>query len=189
LKILCGGFLERIGKYFITYKSKYMKQIGTSYLLNLAFAVLITTSLNFTVNAQSNSTSQIGLRLGGFSGLNFKHIDGNNVGLEINLLESYPNNWGLVSGEIEKHFALGEGFVIYGGGGAYLADHAAYILHRDDNNIIVSKFQAGFEGVIGVDYYIPNVPVNVGFDIRPRIWYLVYPYPWDAGITIRYVIR
>jgi hypothetical protein len=155
-------------------------------ICTLALVLSLVLSTTAMLKAQSNETNQVGLRLGGFSGFQFKHINDNNLGFELNLLGNRPSDWGLFSGEIEKHFPIGQGFVLFVGGGAYVASRSEYFR---DEPLIVTTTQAGFEGVAGIDFYIPNTPLNLGFDIRPRFGYLIYAYPWDAGVTLRYVFH
>ena len=168
-----------------------MKKIWNSAANIILFTALLLIANGSTVKAQKAAmpagTNQIGVRLGGFSGLNFRHVGSRNVGFELNLMASGFYDWGLISGEIDKHFPIGgHGFVIYVGGGAYIANNG-YYYHYRRNDFIYSRTVVGLEGVVGLDYYIPNVPLNVGIDIRPRFNYVIFAYPWDGGISISYV--
>ena len=165
-------------KKFYNKKIKIMK----SKIILIATFIL---SLNvFHTSAQSSSTDQIGLRLGGFSGFNFRHITESNFGIDISILGNVPHDWTLVSLLAEKHFPLGQNFVFYGGIGGYFSYAFDY---HDKKHLFEAHSQVGLEGIIGLDYYIANTPINIGIDIRPRFNYLVYRYPWDGGITFRYV--
>ena len=134
--------------------------------------------------AQSSSTNQLGLRIGGFSGFNFRHITDNNFGIDISIMGNVPHDWTLFSLLAEKHFPLNQGFVIYAGAGGYFA-YSYDFIHKE--NLVAVQAQLGLEGIIGLDYYIPNTPINIGDDLLPRFYFLVFPYPWDGGLSFRYI--
>ena len=134
--------------------------------------------------AQSAGTNQIGLRLGGFSGISFRHLGVNSFGVEADFLSSYHSNWVILSLLAEKQIPLGEGFTFdFGGGGFFGAHHDyPYDEHYDWGPSV------GIEGMIGFDYYFNGIPLNVGLDLRPRFSFVNEPYwPWDAGISLHYI--
>ena len=149
--------------------------------IRILITILLMPVLSF---AQSNSTNQLGLRLGGFSGVNFQHITESNFAIDVSVMGNVPHDWTLFSLLAEKHFPLGDGFVIYAGAGGYFAYSFDY--HHKENFVAVHA-QPGLEGIIGLDYYIANSPFNIGIDIRPRFYFLVFPYPWDGGLSFRYI--
>jgi len=153
------------------------------------FSALFLLSLsNFPLFAfsQSANTNQIGLRLGGFSGITFRHVSGNNVAVEANLTAGYHADWTMISVLGEKHIPLGDdGFVIFLGAGAFLAFDADHYYEPEPH--YYWNHNAGIETVVGLDYYIPKTPLNVGIDVRPRFAVINNPYPWDAAISFRYI--
>ena len=85
---------------------------------------------------------------------------------------------------------LHNGFALYFGGGIFLSsyDYGPY-RYKIDGVWYVERRGIpyfGIEGVLGADYYIPNTPVVLGLDLRPRFFNVVYPYLWDAGLNVRY---
>ncbi len=157
-----------------------MKNIKSKFII---FCFILLAGIQYS-NAQSSTTDQIGLRLGGFSGIDFRHITASNFGVAINVMGNMPHNWTLFSVLAEKHFPLGQQFVLYAGAGGYFSYAFDY---KEKTHLLTVNSQLGLEGIVGVDYYIINTPFNIGLDIRPRFYYLVFPYPWDAGIAFRYI--
>lgn len=143
------------------------------------------TFLSATTKAQSAETNQLGLRLGGFSGFTFRHVGSRDVGVQVDLLENYHGYWALISVMAEKHIPLKEGFVLYFGGGAFLGgNHDPYYVHNEDHYWAPTL---GLQGTVGVDYYFHNVPLNLGLDLTPRFSFYYDPFPWDGGISLRYI--
>ncbi len=159
----------------------------------LVVSVMMFTQL--TVQAQSESTNQLGLRFGGFSGIEFRHIGGRNVGVNVDLMERYPFGLGMLEVLAEKNFVLknSNGFILYVGAGGFVAGNGrrAYYYNdpppfRDRDYYYYRSPIFGVTGVGGIDYYIPRSPIVIGLDIRPRISFYGY-YPWDAGLSGRFI--
>ncbi len=136
-------------------------------------------------SAQVAGTNQFGLRLGGFSGIEFRHVNNNTVGIRLDLLENYSFDQTLFSAMVEKHFPLQHSFVLYVGGGVFLGgDHDPNYDHHNDpywNPLI------GIKGEVGVDYYFTEVPINIGLDLTPRFSLADVRVPWDAAFSVRYI--
>ncbi|MEO5674144.1 MAG: hypothetical protein ABIQ74_05815 [Chitinophagales bacterium] len=139
---------------------------------------------HFNVSAQSINTSQMGLRLGGFSGIEFRHITSHNIGLRGNLLSNYHLDGTIISGMVEKHIPVKEGFVFYLGGGLFASGWHDRFYDKNDHYWDAS---IGLQGVVGIDYYFEGIPINLGADLTPRFTYADHPLPWDAALTIRYI--
>jgi hypothetical protein len=138
-----------------------------------------------TASAQSAGTNQVGVRLGGFSGITFRHIMPGNIGIQADLLANYLGDWTIISVMAEKHIPLGKAFVLYfGGGGFFGGNHDPYFDNGYDNSWHPA---GGLQGVLGVDYYFKSVPINVGIDVTPRFSFAYDHFPWDAGASLRYI--
>ncbi|HXC05849.1 MAG TPA: hypothetical protein VNZ86_13900, partial [Bacteroidia bacterium] len=70
--------------------------------------------------AQTVTANDVGVRLGGFSGIGFRHFGVRNNGLEVSLLDWIPGDGAILSGMYERRIPLSSGFSIYLGGGAFL---------------------------------------------------------------------
>ena len=118
----------------------------------LVMAALMVATLS--ANAQEYNWA-VGLRGGAFSGLTVKK---NN---DANALE-FGASWGLgnyivVDGVYEwQQPVITEGFNLYYGAGAFLG-------------AFENDFAVGAEGVVGLEYKIPDFPLAFSFDYRPSL--------------------
>jgi hypothetical protein len=158
-----------------------MKNLKYIFLL-LSFGFIFQSAIS---NAQSENTNQIGIRLGGFSGISFRHFGNQGVGVEADLTAGYHSDWVMLEVLAEKQIALGDGFTFDFGGGGFFANDHDYPHNEDPYDW---RPTVGIEGMIGFDYYFNDVPLNVGLDLRPRFSLIEEPYwPWDAGISLHYI--
>lgn len=158
--------------------------------------IIIIQGLGTSVNgifAQENSPNQIGLRLGGYSGMSYRHWGNKNrpnIGFEISLMGWAPYHGALLSGMIEKNMPIKNNFYFYFGGGLFFSnyEYRPYYYKIDDKWYFYEHGGQyfGLEGVVGCDYYITKVPIVVGLDLRPRLFNVIYPYIWDTGLNVRY---
>lgn len=138
------------------------------------------------VSAQLANSNQVGIRLGSFSGVTFRHINGNQSGLEADLLMNDGIDWAMLSVLYEKHLSLGQGFVFTFGGGGFFAGNYKHQLGSAEAEAM--KPAAGVESILGFEYLIPGVPMGVGVDMRPRFAISTEPYwVWDAGLVFHYI--
>jgi hypothetical protein len=160
----------------------------TSHWLRKPFIVLcLFFSFHLSTVAQSN---QLGIRLGYYSGLTFRHMNEKEFGVEVNLLKWMPYRGATLSLIGEKNFLLKQGFSMYAGAGLFVGNYRNGYYYKRDDKYYRYEFEGtywGLEGVVGADYKFENAPVMLGLDLRPRFVHLMYPYPWDAGLNVRYV--
>jgi hypothetical protein len=149
------------------------------------FTFLTISFFSSTVNAQSAGTNQIGLRLGGFSGVTFRHITGDNIGIQAVLLADYHGDWTIISVMAEKHIPLGEQFVFYLGAGAFFGGNHDHYYDRDMDHYWNPAI--GLQGVLGFDYYFKSVPLNLGIDVTPRFSFMYDHFPIDGAVSLRYI--
>ena len=115
----------------------------------LMMAALLVATL--TVSAQEYNWA-VGVRGGGFSGLTAKKYLGENS-IEAGL--SFNADFVNVEATYQwQQPVITDGFQLYYGGGAYLGLAEQYL-------------GLGAEGVVGLEYQIPNVPLALSFDYRP----------------------
>lgn len=154
----------------------------------ILIAVLLLTGFGFSSPAysQAANTNQLGIRLGSFTGITFRHINSRSTGFEADLLMNDGIEWGMVSVLFEKHLSLGQGFVFNFGGGGFFAGNYNH-RYGNDNGVALNP-AAGLETVLGFEYYLPDVPLSAGVDMRPRFSVVSDPlWVWDAGIVIHYI--
>lgn len=157
------------------------------------FALLITLMLFLAVGQVAKAqtyTTGIGLRLTNWYGLTIKHHLS-----DANAIEGILNTrWGglLITGLYEHHFpAFGQdGLRWYVGIGGHIGFWNRYDNRNrwfyDDND---ARTAVGIDLIGGIEYTIPDVPINLSLDFKPGINLVPYSY-WiydDLALSVRYV--
>ncbi len=166
-----------------------MKNLGKNYILILS-AVL----LSFCGHAQNYNTA-IGVRLGGLtSGATIKHFTASRTALEG--IFSFGQKSFLVTGLYEKHRSVDNaagltwfygagahvGFFNYGGRYYIIKNNRTYVVREGDKATVI-----GVDFIIGLDYKIPNAPINIGLDFKPFVDFFDGPVAfYDAGLSLRF---
>lgn len=166
-----------------------MKNLGKGYFLILSIILL-----SFSAQAQNYNTA-IGVRLGGLtSGVTIKHFVASRTALEG--IVSFGQKSFLVTGLYEKHrsfdnaagltwlYGVGAhvGFFNYGGGYYYIKNNRAYVINEGDRRTVV-----GADFILGLDYKFPNVPFNVGLDMKPFVDFFDGPKGFfDGAVSLRF---
>lgn len=160
----------------------------TIYRISLTLAILFCIALG--AKAQSGYTTGIGLRGGNASGLTVKHFIRSDAAIEGIISTSFRYRGTVVTVLYEKHaqafnasglqwyYGLGGHVGFYNGHDYYSRGHRRY----NDN-----VFGVGIDGILGLEYYIRDIPFTVGADIKP---YLNLPAGggfWNAALHVRYV--
>ena len=153
------------------------------------FAITLITAFATTANAQSDYKTGIGLRGGYPSGITLKHFISGNAAIEGVL----SGGWGSigVTGlyQIHKNFPDVPNLKWYYGGGAHLAITNANRVNPWTGTS-GGTLQMGLDGVVGLEYVIPDIPISLSIDLLPivnvfqdiGVWY-------NAGISVRYTIK
>lgn len=142
----------------------------------------------------ATGSHEIGLRFGGYSGINYRYWNLHHVGFEASLSGLSRNNGLLISVLLEKQLEMSNGFSAYLGAGPFLGsyNYNRYYYRFDGERyeaVTSSGTILGLETVIGCDYHFAKVPVAIGLDVKPRFFQFVYPDIWDIGVSARYIIR
>jgi hypothetical protein len=118
----------------------------------------------------------IGIRAGGTSGVTYKHLLNMNNGYEL-ILGIWSNAIGF-TGLYEKQAGTGvNGLRFYYGAGGHLTLETNSVFYkRYDNhgNEYVYRyghngFAIGVDGIVGIEYKIPVIPMAISFDLKPFI--------------------
>ncbi|MGV3508566.1 MAG: hypothetical protein ACO1N7_04690 [Sphingobacteriaceae bacterium] len=148
-------------------------------------AVLLVSSLT----TQAQYKNALGVRLGDAYGLTYKTFIQSNKALDfiLNIRNrksiSYVNLTGLY--EVHNPINGAPGLQWYYGGGASIG--SINYKHDDDrdNDIYLSV-----DGVLGLDYVIPNSPLNLSLDWKPAL--MLTPdtdfYTGGVGLSIRIIL-
>lgn len=160
-------------------------------IINLAIAVVAILSLNNTAFAQVNYTNGAGLRLGGYeNGLTLKHFTDSETALE-GIIGFRPGVF-VVTGLYEKHqIAFAEPSLnFFYGAGAHIGGISGDRYYRSygreryygDSGILL-----GVDGIAGLEWQIPELPLAVSVDLHPRVEIANLPLlNMEAALSIRY---
>jgi len=114
----------------------------------------------------------IGIRAGGTSGITFKHFLNSSDAIE-GILGLWPNAIGItvlyernvgIQGAPGLHF-------YYGGGAHFNAATGDYYAYRDDYwyHYRHDGIGVGIDGIMGIEYKIPPIPMAISLDLKPFI--------------------
>lgn len=160
-------------------------------LSRILFAFMLVLSLATAAQAQADYTTGIGLRGGAASGITIKHFISNDAAIEGIISSSFRYRGTLITVLYEKHAQAfnTRGLLWYYGLGGHVGFYDGYYYYRnrgsrrDDGNV----FGVGVDGIIGLEYYLRDIPFTVGADLKP---YFNLPRGggfWDAALNVRYV--
>lgn len=155
-------------------------------LLMLSFATIYSYSQDYK--------NALGLKFsyayGTGAGLNWKHTLGESRAFELSVGGGNGVLWlqGFYEFQHELNIGgLGEGFKWYWGLGADVGKFSSNYVY---GNTTYSSFFAGVDGIIGVEYTLPNFPLNFALDTGPTLRVTPYVgFGWTGGFAIRYAIK
>ncbi|WP_347158008.1 hypothetical protein [Pontibacter chitinilyticus] len=159
-------------------------------LFRFSFALALMLSVAVGAQAQSGYTTGIGLRGGAASGLTIKHFIQNDVAIEGILSTSFKYRGTVITALYEKHaqaFDVPGLLWYYGLGGHVGFYNGHYYYDRGDKHYNDDVFGVGVDGVLGLEYYIRDIPFTIGADVKP---YINIPFGggfWDTALHVRYV--
>ncbi|WP_092099996.1 hypothetical protein [Pontibacter chinhatensis] len=162
-------------------------------ITKLTFALMFVLFAVIGAQAQSYSTG-IGLRGGAASGLTVKHFIKSDAAIEGILSTSFKYRGTVLTVLYEKHapafnaaglqwyYGIGGHIGFWEGRHYYDRHHKHYHKHYDDDVLGV-----GIDGVLGLEYYIRDIPFTIGADIKPYINIPSGGGFWDTALHVRYV--
>ena len=173
---------EKIITYYTIVK---MKKVIYSLVFTLIFSVFIKTA-----NAQTY-TWAAGLKFGGYeNGISAKYFGAPQVALEGIL--GFRNQGVVITGLYEIYmtpFPVEE-LKFYFGGGAHIGAEGSGIYQTFGGRNEIYKNQTvllGLDGVVGLEYQIPQAPIAVSLDLNPRIEVATGPFLDIApGLGVKY---
>ena len=131
-------------------------------LLCLTAGLLLITQSS--ANAQSYENA-IGVRIGSYNGVNFKTFLNTNKALDLNLSVRSNDDFKrfILTGLYEVHNPINgaPGLLWYYGGGGSIG---SYKVRNFESDVFLSA-----DGVLGLDYKIDGIPLNLALDWRPRL--------------------
>lgn len=131
------------------------------------------------VSAQSKGNPQVGFRLGLPLGGTVRYFFDDANAVE-GIAGAYAHTF-TVTGLYERHFDLSalttQGFGWFIGGGAHMGSR------RIDGSV---KFLAGVDGIAGIDYTFPSIPLNLSLDWKPAVHFTTPSDLADFAVSVRY---
>lgn len=129
--------------------------------------------------AQTKGNPQLGLRAGLPFGATVRYFFDDANAIE-GIAGAYSQTY-TVTGLYEHHFDLSalttQGFAWFIGGGAHVGSRTVSGS---------TKFIGGVDGIAGVDYTIPSLPLNLSLDWKPAIHFNTDDDLTDFAISVRY---
>lgn len=144
----------------------------------------------FSATAQEYGTG-IGFRGGIASGLTVKHFIKSDAAIEGILSTNFRHRGAVITILYEKHAQAfnTKGLQWYYGLGGHVGFHEGrhyydrHHRHYHEDNVV----GFGIDGVLGLEYFIRDIPFTIGADIKP---YINIPRGggfWDSALHVRYV--
>ena len=158
----------------------------------LTFIALILTSflLISKRSAAQDYKMAAGLKFGGYeNGFSFKYFKDSTVALEAIL--GLRNNGIVLTGlyELHQHAFNVPKLKFYYGFGAHIGSSGSgvYKTYGGDQYYNNSRILLGAEGVLGLEYTIPEAPIAISFDLNPRIELATGPFfDLAPGLGLKY---
>ncbi len=142
-----------------------------------------------------NATSGIGVRFGSDLGMSYKHYFKTDAAWEAIVSSGYKAFDFTMLYERQVNIFKTPGLNFFYGAGA----HAGFFqrrlsVHYDPYYYYYYSYNAypslGVDGILGVEYKIPALPLSVGLDMKPVIDFYYPGYSFlDGALTIRYVFH
>lgn len=147
--------------------------------------------VSFGSQAQSGYTTGIGFRGGIASGLTIKHFIKSDAAIEGIISSSFKHRGTVVTVLYEKHAQAfnAKGLQWYYGLGGHVGSHNGRYYykkghdHYDDDRIVA----LGIDGILGLEYFIRDIPFTIGADVKPYINIPTGGGYWDSALHVRYV--
>ncbi len=159
------------------------------------------TIASLSLNAQQLYEKSGGIRLGHTSGLTYKKffnegeavellLSGRNDGMQFTILYHFHE---------PMEFSFNDRFYLHYGIGGHLGyekfDDLAKVLSNAEGDEFVfeelSFFVMGVDAGLGIEYRWLEVPITLGFDLKPYFNFIGMRYTrtkfWDAAISFKYV--
>ena len=158
-------------------------------LLRLTFALALVLCVSVAAQAQSYSTG-IGFRGGIASGLTVKHFIKSDAAIEGILSTNFRHRGTVITVLYEKHAPAfnAKGLQWYYGLGGHVGFHEGrHYYDRGHKHYHDNVVALGVDGILGLEYYIRDIPFTIGADIKPYINIPSGGGFWDSALHVRYV--
>ncbi|WP_374949146.1 hypothetical protein [Mucilaginibacter sp.] len=165
-----------------------MKKLTFIALLLSCF--LLTAKSSFAQDVTPDYKIAAGLKFGGYeNGLSVKYFMNSTTALEGIL--GIRNHGAVVTGLYELHQQIfnAEGLRLYYGAGAHIGavGRGEFKTFGDDKYYNSNRILIGADGVLGLEYKIPEAPIAISLDINPRLELATGPFfDLAPGLGLKY---
>jgi len=138
----------------------------------------------FGISQAQDYENAVGLRAGLSNGITFKHFISTNDAAEGIL----STRWGgfNITGLLERHTTAfdTDGLYFFYGAGAHLGSFNNSWFLDNTNHIVI-----GIDGIIGLEYVLDELPLNVSVDWKPGFNFIGYTGFWgdELALSVRYI--
>ena len=148
------------------------------------------TILSSIVNAQPYN-SAFGVRLGLGVGLTYKGFVSPNAAIEGIAQYAWKEHGYGLCGLYEFHnyhsFRTSNLALMYGFGAHVAYYNKGFYKNRSGIYYVDSAMNFGLDGIIGIDYYIPEARIDWSLDVKPFLDFVNPGFRfWDGAVSVRY---
>jgi hypothetical protein len=138
-------------------------------ILTVISIIVMSECLSSAQSKGSTYKAAIGLRAGETSGLTFKIHTKPGSGLEF--IAGVWSDWFSITGLYEKNAPAFNvnGMEWYYGGGGHVAFVADKYYHEGHPYSRGEAYALGLDGIVGLEYKIPEIPFAISLDLKPLI--------------------
>ena len=160
-------------------------------IIRFTFSFMMVIACAVGAQAQSGYSTGIGFRGGVASGLTIKHFIKSDAAIEGIISTRFRHRGTTITLLYEKHaqafsvsglqwyYGLGGHVGFYEGSYYYDRHHK----HYNDRHVL----GLGVDGILGLEYFIRDIPFTIGADIKPYINIPSGGGFWDSALHVRYV--
>ncbi len=168
-----------------------MKNLITFSIALIAFLTIAQRSAAQTTNNADDYRTAVGLKFGGYeNGISVKYFTTDAISLEGVL--GFRDHGAVVTGlfEISQEAFGVPALKFYYGAGGHIGGvgRGVYRRFNGDNEVFDnSHVLIGVDGVLGLEYLIPQSPIAISLDLNPRLEFATGPFGDIApGLGIKY---
>lgn len=156
------------------------------------FVIAIFLNGMFGIAQDGSYKTAIGIRAGETSGLTIKQFIGSSTALE-GIIGMWSHGFSTTL-LFEKYVPTGSvaGLNLYYGAGGHLAfetvDYGWYYRHERFYRYRHDHFGIGIDGIVGLEYKIPSIPIAFSLDLKPFIEFQTHGVAWvslDPGLGVK----
>lgn len=152
--------------------------------------LILATLFIVTFSAEAQYETSLGLRLGGWeNGVTLKHFLAEGSAIE-GILSTRWRGYNLTGlYELQSEISDVDGLYWYIGGGAHIGHWDTRYYNGWGKSYNGTYTILGIDGIIGLEYVIPDVPISISADWKPAINLIGWSgwWPDNGALSVRYI--